>query len=244
MNQNIYHNTHHQSQENTSQQQGTNFHPLHYLPHQPHHLLQQFSKESSLTSSTPPPCISGPSHVFNSCLSGVSGGSGGQYCALGAACPFGVSPHVHAAHGVLTRSKSLDDLISLSNPSSEESCSSCEFHCGPSRSPVTIPAVASNSRPFIGNRAFPATVTSSTDSNTLPIHFNEPPHIALAALGLSGITGETIASDSSGVNSLQAPIPGHHHSHHQLGHGGSYLPPCDTMIYDSMLQRMGQLKMN
>lgn len=248
MNQNIYQNTHQQSQESTCPEQGTNFHPLHYLPHQPHHLLQQFSKESSLTSSTPPPCISGPSQVISS-LNGVSSG-GGQYCALGAACPFGISPHVHAAHGVLTRSKSLDDLISLSNPSSEESCSSCEFHCGPSRSPVTIPSVASNSRPFHGNRPFPPAVTPNADCNTLPIHFNESPHIALAALGLSGITSTSIASDSNvfsnggGVNTLQAPIPGHHHSHHQLGHGASYLPPCDTMIYDSMLQRMGQLKMN
>ena len=247
MNQNIYQNTHQQSHcEQSTCHEAANFHPAHYLPHQPHPLLQQFSKESSLSSSTPPPpTVNAPGSILPSA-------SPGSYCALGINCPFGITPHVHAAHGVLTRSKSLDDLISLSNPSSEESCSSCEFHCGPSsRSPVTVTSnvVGSVFRP-LGHRVFLPSPSSNVDPNTLPpLNFNDPPHIALAALGLSGITSESIASGSASfstpaANSLQAPIPGHHHSHHQLGHEGSLLPPCDTVIYDTMLQRMSQLKMN
>lgn len=233
MNQNIYQNTHQQSHEQSICQEA-NFHSVHYLPHQPHPLLQQFSKESSFSSSTPPP----PPQTS------------GSYCALGINCPFGTTPHVHAAHGVLTRSKSLDDLISLSNPSSEESCSSCEFHCGPSsRSPVNVTnnVVGTVFRP-LGHRVFLPS-TSNVDPNAIPVNFNDPPHIALAALGLSGVNSESVASGPASFttpapSSLQAPIPGHHHSHHQLGHEGSFLPPCDTMIYDTMLQRMGQLKMN
>src|SRR5438105_4828142 len=38
-----------------------------------------------------------------------SGGGNGGYCTH-PSCPFGPSPHVHSAHGVLTRSKSMDDL--------------------------------------------------------------------------------------------------------------------------------------
>lgn len=244
MNQNIYQNTHQQSHREQNTCHEANFHPAHYLPHQPQPLLQQFSKESSISSSTTPP----PTTVSGAPILPSTSGS---YCALGINCPFGTTPHVHAAHGVLTRSKSLDDLISLSNPSSEESCSSCEFHCGPpSRSPVSVNTniVGSVFRP-LGHRIFLPSSSSNVEPNTLPINFNDPPHIALAALGLSGVTSESIASGSASfstpaANSLQAPVPGHHHSHHQLGHEGSFLPPCDTMIYDTMLQRMSQLKMN
>lgn len=134
------------------------------------------------------------------------------YCSLGADCPFGLVAHVHTAHGILTRSKSYNDLISISNSSSEES------------------------------------YTSSESSNETMSKVNLPINVPICNNATHDFQ---FTSHSSGLMEANAFTQGTTNVHYSLPHGPSAVAetpfiasPCDTLVYDSVLHHLNQLKMN
>ena len=155
-------------------------------------------------------------------------------CAAQQVCPFASTSHVHCSQGVMSRSKSLDDLTSVAFVSEDSSCStdlgsSCGAH-------ASQQATAAEARYFTigaGPQASVRLFMPSLQQPSLQPLMQQP----------------SLASDGQGLLRC-SHVPVHHHSHHQLqssGHSSSsqVVPPCDSSsLYDSVVQRMNHLEMN
>lgn len=154
-------------------------------------------------------------------------GNGG-YCSH-PSCPFGPSPHVHSAHGVLTRSKSMDDLA----PSaffSEDSSSSVDVVVGGGVGGTCCAPMIRTGVAVTGPSCMTASgygVFGGGDPTSFPFQQQQQQQIQPQSQQLLN-TGIVDLSSSSSTSSYYHQIhqqllnpscntrPLHHHSHHHL----------------------------
>ena len=193
----------------------------------------------------------------------IAGDTSG-YCVI-ACCPFGPHPHVHSSHGVMTRSKSLDDLISISFLSDDSSSSTDCFGTNALRGGTVTGPLNAGVIGFPGPSA-PSSSLSTTDSNpqyslysSLTTHSSQQQQQQDPFSSLNPFLNPLNAFSCSIRNSQGLPL--HHHSHHHLQHPSPSTPQqpldpgvtssssdrgsvCDTVLLENVLQGMNRLEMN
>lgn len=194
------------------------------------------------------------------------------FCTL-PSCPVGPQTHVHSCHGVLTRSKSLDDLISLSFLS-DDSCSSDCFGTNALTMQSGCLSGRTNPIPPPLDQVFgQSTVTEPRNAPSQPYSLYQQQDMTCIAnsnsspffTGMNPNENEFLSSSLLGVRNSQG-LPLHHHSHHHLQYPlPSNSPPIHSQqqphsldqvvnttnqrqprdaLMDKVLQGMDRLEMN
>jgi hypothetical protein len=178
-------------------------------------------------------------------------------------CPLG--PHVHSSHAVLTRSKSLDDLISISfisdDSSSSTDCFGTNALKGGINAPPGIMAANSSIGVAFGQHSNVGDVNAGQYSSLFSSGHNQQQLLQDPLLDTNSHLNPTLNAFSMSCVRNSQGLPLHHHSHLQLQHPSSSSPypaaspchqpiegrpttTCDTHLLENVLQGMNRLEMN